>query len=1042
MELEIRLLGSLAVLVDGRCVDMGGRRTQRLLAALALNPNRAVSLNRLIELLWDRPPHTANQQIYTVIAALRRHLDGVAGISTSAAGYRMDVTSDAVDVHRFQTSVERAQTLAAQGAREAAIEQLTRAGQLWYGPALAGLDGAYFASVATRLEEERLNAVDLLAALRIEQGEGVQVIGELTSVVSAQPLRESSRAWLMRALYGAGRQADALDVYAQGRRILADELGLDPGFELQSLHEGILTGRLAPDTRLESTAEAAAPTGTARPAGKPGPDHNRYLPHTSREFTGRVRELERLASASAADDPVAIVITAVSGMGGVGKTALAIQFAQTMAAKAPDGQFYVDLRGFTPDAEPLSPADALGALLRQSGLADELLPGGLEDRASVWRDRMAGKRAIVVLDNAMDAQQVRPLIPGTSGPVVVITSRRRLPTLEGAVALPLDVLSAEEGVALFKRLVGPERTSGNEEATAKVVELCGRLPLAIRIAAARFRDRESWDVRYLAELLADARRRRKLLDIGDRSVSAVLGVSHRYLAAEHQRVFRLLSVHPGKDVTAQATAALAEIRVDQAEGVLESLYDDNLLLQESPGRYQLHDLVRDCAKKLAEQHDSAAALHEAGLRLVDYYLECAAKWCAPLAVGPFSFRPGVQHRPSAVPTPNDAEQAVALLRRESENLSLVARFAFGLDSPRRAWQVVCVLQPYLRHTNYGGRALELFEAAVDAARADDDNFGRVLSLMGLAAVLRSRRRLDEAAAVLRESLAGGAAAGDSLRATALTELGVTLEMDARLSEAYACFTEALELARRSEDRPLQTMLKNNLAAVCRQLGRYEESLSLLRSVLEAPEAGTPGARAYPTVNVGLLLLRTGAFAEAAAILERALDSATEARLTRVRATALAGLCVTDRVLGDVSHALTRGRTALAFAREHGLLEAECAALNALGETHLALGALSEAAAVFTNSLELARGRSLREASARALEGRAHVALHAERTDEARTLFEEAVVSYPHDVAEVAEARQHLAALGDRSIRCLRCRVGRQSALSTPQTTAASGSAAD
>ncbi|WP_052441277.1 AfsR/SARP family transcriptional regulator [Streptacidiphilus anmyonensis] len=1030
MDLDVRLLGPLEVEVAGDLLPLGGLRSHRLLAVMLLNANSVVRMDRLVDVMWESAPQSARQQIHNTVATLRRAMAPAEGIDlvTSQLGYRIVVDSDRLDLTRYRAAVREADQAVAEGEPGTAVSLLTGAQALWRGSALTGLGGEYFENVATRLSEEYLATTESLMDLRVQLGESARVVGELTELVASHPSRQSLRATLMAALHSTGRQADALEVYEEGRRVLVEEFGLDPSDELKALHERILRGlpvvESAAVERPSAPPPQAAPA-SAEPAGPAVPTTRRFLPHDSREFSGRQDEILQLMEDSRQTESVSLVISAINGMGGIGKTALAVHFAHTVSADYPDGQYFVDLRGFTAGVEPLSPEEALGHLLRQCGLPDELIPPSLEDRTATWRSAMADRRALVLLDNALGVEQVRPLLPGTHGPLVLITSRRRMPALEGVVPLSLDLMPQADAVALFLHIVGPQRLAAEEDAEARVaelVELCGRLPLAVRIAAGRFRERTSWTMPYLIQQLSDQKKRARFLDFGDRSVSAVISMSYRSLSEEHRRLFRLLSLQPGPNFTPPVAAALADMPIDRAEEILESLFDDNLVLQEQPDRYHFHDLVRDYASQMCAQHDGEEDRKEALARLFDHYLRTAATWCAPLATGPFRREPTDARPGPGIPVPSSAAEAVELLAGESVNLVEAARTALSEGPPDTAWQLVCTVQPFLRRTNYAGAALKLFEDAVVAARSAGDERGEALILIGLAGALRQRGRSTEARAALEAGIAISRRRNDrNTEMYQLTELGVIEINDEHFGEAYESFRSALAIAEARSDQQLSAILRNNLGVACRELGRGQESFAYFSQVLDDHGvAGGSTAEASTLVNIGVLLVRERRSSEAIDYLDRALVTADGENQVHLAAEAQAILCEAYRALGDVPRSFETGRTALRIAREHKLLEAECYALNGLGEAYLAVGDLDSAEATFRHAVTLSRESGLRSCEARALEGSAHIALYREDLPEAARRFEVAASTYPAEAAEAENPRVHLVDLSSPGVRCNRC----------------------
>ncbi|MGW4384816.1 AfsR/SARP family transcriptional regulator [Kitasatospora sp. NPDC004531] len=1025
MELDVRLLGPLEVEAGGELLAIGGLRSRRLLATLLLNANTMVPTDRLIDVMWEVAPRSARQQIHNTVGALRRIVAQVPelDIVTSQVGYRIDLDENLIDLVRHRSAVGRANEAVASGDTTTAISLLMSARALWRGAALAGLDGHYFGNVATRLEEERLSAIESLLELRVRRGDGALVAGDLVELVALNPSRESLRATLMTALHSTGRTTDALEVYEEGRQQLAEGFGLDPSDDLKALHERILQGLPVAETSASKWSPVPVPPVQASDTTTAERETLRqFLPHDPREFSGRHDEMLQLMEDGRQSDSVSLVISAINGMGGIGKTTLAVRFAHTVSAGYPDGQYFVDLRGFAAGVEPLDPGDALGMLLRQCGLPDELIPPGLEGRTVAWRGAMAGKRAVILLDNAVDVQQVRPLLPGTNGPLVLITSRRRLSALEGAVPLSLDLMPLDDAVTLFTRVVGARRVAPYPDEVAEVVELCGRLPLAIRIAAARFRDRTSWTVQYLIEQLNDQERRARFLDFGERSVSAALALSYRHLSGSGSRLFRLLSLHPGTAFDARTASVLADLPIDRTQDILESLFDDALLLQDKPGRYHFHDLVRDYAVRVCADHDSEADRDGARRRLIDYHLQLAGSWCAPLAKGPFRSVRDITHSFTGVPVPSSVTEAIELLTGEASNLVEVARAALKDGPPEVAWRLVCAMQPFLRRTNYAGIALQLFESAVEAARTAGDEPGEALCLMGLTGALRERGRTSDARTAMEAALAISRRVGDrSTEMYQLTELGVLKVNEESFVEAYHCFRSALNIVETLSDPELSAALNNNLGVTCRELGRSAEGFDRLsRALAFYQETDRDLSEAYTLANIGILLLREGRITEAIDYLNRALQQGDEGSHMHISAVARATLCVAHRALGDLPRAFDVGRAALRLTREHQLLEVECDALNGLGEAYLAAGDFDTAETAFRHAVDLSDERELRLYKARALEGFAHIALHRGEDREAREGFELALSVYPRDAAEAENSRVHLADSSFPDVRCLRC----------------------
>ena len=607
--MEFLILGCLEVRRSRETIQIRGHRQRKLLALLLLNANHVVPIDALVDELWEDPPQTARPQVHNAVRDLRRDLSnaGESRLVTEDLGYRLVVPDDAVDAHRFTSGIRAAKAAERDGRVEESIRLLQSAVELWRGDAFAGIACPTLTAAGVKLDEQRLGAVEDLMALRLKSGESASLVGELHALLAANPLRESLRGTLMLALYRSGRQADALAAYEDGRRTLADDLGLDPGHRLRALHAQILAG--APGIGPAGNADIEVPLipeqvrrrAEDRPPPPPGPRPvglGNYLPHDLADFTGRRADLDRALALAARGRSGAPVMISIDGMGGVGKTSLAVHLAHRLTPSYPDGQFFVGLHGFSATREPLPPEQALGSLLRAGGLAPEAIPASLEERSDLWRSRLAGKKCLVVLDDAADTAVIRPLLPGTGGCLVLVTSRRKLTALDGADPILLGMFAKEDAMALFGRIVGAERMAREPVAAARAVELCGYLPLAVRIAATRLRDRAAWTVADLVDRLADSSRRIRFLQTSDRDLMSMLRTSYKHLGSAQRRFSRLISLHPASHFDVARAAVITGMPVDEVEHCFEVLLENNLVQQDSPGLFAFHDLVRDCSREL------------------------------------------------------------------------------------------------------------------------------------------------------------------------------------------------------------------------------------------------------------------------------------------------------------------------------------------------------------------------------------------------------------------------------------------------------------
>lgn len=598
-----QLLGALKVQRDRGLVDLGGLRQQRLLVMLLLDVNRVVSADRLIEAMWDgEPPATARRQLHNAVAAIRRSFAPAKYIVVrDGPGYRIQVEPQEIDAYRFTAMIARASAAATDRRTAVAIELLETGLGLWEGPALSGLNSPILDIAAAKLEEKRLSATEQLLGLRLDEGDAAALVPQLGELVSRNPLREETRRLLILALHHSGRTADALNVYEQGRRLLRDELGVDPSASLRELHERILRDDL-PQLRQKLGPAGPVPVSDGQPAVLParygGAAANRsFLPYDTAHFTGRVDELQSLTTSHSAAE-TALSILAIDGMAGVGKTTLALRLAHQLAHQYPDGHFFIDLHEQAHGQDPLAPETALERLLLDFGLSSEQIPQDGRQRAARWRAEVAERRVLMLLDNALDAKQIRPLLPGTGKALVIITSQRRLAGLDGVTSRSLDVFSAADAAALFTKIVGVDRTENRLDAVAEIVALCGYLPLAISIAASRFHNRPAWSLDDLIARLRDEHQRLAGLFLGDRSLASAFEVSYRNLSADQRWLFCVLGAATqfGEEFDASTAAALTNMSVPKADRLLEELFDAHMLRQRTAGHYHFHDLLREHAR--------------------------------------------------------------------------------------------------------------------------------------------------------------------------------------------------------------------------------------------------------------------------------------------------------------------------------------------------------------------------------------------------------------------------------------------------------------
>lgn len=1021
-DIDVRLLGPARITVAGRPVPLRGSRPLRLFALLALHPNNTVSTERIVDVLWGEPPKSARQQVHNVIAMTRKSLAGTDGflrLQKSGPGYRLDIDERCVDVVRFRMGLQSAELAESNRDLSKAIQDLAGALSEWNGPALTGLDGDTFANAATTLDEQRLTAYERLSELRLRLGDAETVVKELVPLVGGYPFREVLRAQLMKGLYLTGRQADAIAVYEEGRRLLATEFGLDPGRRLREAHALVLRGEPGP---APEAAPPASRSVSLRPPAMDNAHERDFLPRDIAEFTGRHGELERIRVIAEQAVPHAPTIVAIDGMGGVGKTSLAVHASRLFSADYPDGRYFVDLAGYSSTARPADASQALSTLLRGSGLSPEFVPGSVEEKSALWRSRTSGRRVLVVLDNALDAGHVRPLLPSEPSSLVLITTRRRMTALEGATTISLDVLSEPEAVALFARIAGPERVEAEPDAVSSVIELCGRLPLAIQVAVARLRDRPGWSVSYLVDQLRDRRTRARLLSVGDRKVLDVLTWSHEMLADREQRVFRLMGAHSGSDIDVYSLAALVDLPVHEAGEAAETLCDVNLFEQRSAGRYSMHDLTRDCSRRLLEELDSASVRAAAVQRLVDYYLCSIMTWCDAIHRPPARINPSFAGTPAAVEPVASRSDALAVLEVEYGNIFAATQLAAEAGLNGRAWEITYALTPFFAARNYPVAFEEHLLLGLTSARKEGSPRGEMLCLTALASFNRARSFNERASDLLREAMELSRRIGDrQSEIWQLFEAGSIFYADADLDSARSTFSAGLEIANAEDDRQAQISFINNLGTVTMDLGDLTEARRLLEHALELGSNSSSDRYRIPAlINLGQILLFEERFERAVEWFTDLLKVCGGAAVELGEQFARVGLTNALRGTGDLEKALEVCRATLETAETRENVDMVNNAQTSLGYIHLSMGDIATARAVFDQVQGRAERTGLLRHAARAYEGLAHVELASGNLEASRTLWDLVVAAGPAGVDYVESAVRHRSSLGESGVVCWRC----------------------
>ncbi|MEN3361601.1 MAG: hypothetical protein V7637_5583 [Mycobacteriales bacterium] len=945
VRLALGVLGPLEVSVGDRRLDLPRLRLRALLALLAADAGRVISVGALIEGLWSgtEPPPAAERTVRSYVSRLRAALGSAgepaaAAIVTRAPGYLLAVEPDAVDAARFERLVADARRAMQGGEPRLAADRLAAALRLWRGEPYGEFDAPALRAEAVRLQRVRLAAVQDRVDADLATGLGPELVAELEQLTGRHSGHERLWGQLMTALYRAGRQADALAAFQSARRALVEEAGVEPTPALLDVHRRVLA---------QDSALLPAP---AHPAGFVVPNQ---LPAATRFFTGRDEQLARLAQP--ADGASTSVISAVDGMAGIGKTAVAVLAAHRLAGSGgfPDGTLFVDLHGYG-GRGPTDPADALEALLRGLGVDGDQVPSDQDGRVGLYRSVTARRRVLIVLDNALDEAQVRPLLPGTPTCRVLVTSRRRLAGLDEADHVTLDTLRADEAARLFRAVTGPGRDLGDDTVVDRIVQACGLLPLAVRVAAARLRASPTWTGPALLARLQGTGDRLAELDDGERSVAAALTVSVRQLTADQRRAFAVLGLHPGVEYERYATAALLSTSAGAAGRLLAALERVNLLEAPGPGRYRFHDLVRAFAATTPGA--SPASRPDALDRLYDHYARTAAA-AARLAY-PYVKLPGAEAgaRGGAEPGPPLPTEAAALAWLDAELPNLLAAVRHAADRrPDHATAQSRTLHHHVRARGNYGDAEALHRQALAAAESAADPRARITALNDLGDIHRMQGRYQEAAARNTEALQAARALGHRAEEVrALTDLGWVQRLVGCHAEAAAYYTSAVRLAQATGDPADALSAELGLGYIHYFQGRFDEALSCTtRARTTARAIGDRYDELRALTLLGWIHHSQGRLDAAASCWTEVRRAARATGNRRNELHALTGLGLIHRAQGRYGPAVDCHREALRIARAIGARDAEIEALTGMADVRYADGGFDAAAACYRQVLDLA-----------------------------------------------------------------------------------------
>ncbi|MFE4412986.1 BTAD domain-containing putative transcriptional regulator [Streptomyces sp. NPDC056821] len=755
MAVRFRLLGGVEAQVGGVAVDLGHPRQRAVLGVLLVEANRLVPTDQLLGRVWgEHCPKRGRETAYNYLSRLRTALRGVEGevrLDRRSGGYLLTVDEQAVDVHQFRHLVSRARTVCDD---QQALELFEQALRLWRGEPLSGLDTPWATGLRVALGNARLATELDYVDTALRRGQHTVLLPSVSARATQYPLDERVAGQMMLALYRSGRQADALEHYRGLRRRLADELGTDPGPDVQRLHHQIITAD--PSLAVPSALSVLGPQAVVVP---------HQLPAAATQLVGRAPELAALtAQVESAAGAGAVVIASIGGSAGIGKTALAVHWAHQVRDRFPDGQLYVNLRGFDPRAQAMDPAEAVRGFLDALGVAPQHMPPSAQAQFALYRSLLDGKRILVLLDNARDAQQVRPLLPGSAGAVAVVTSRNRLSGLvavDGAHPVGLDLLTQDEARELLCRRLGSGRVAAEPRAVQQMITQCARLPLALTIAATRAAE-TGFPLTVLAAELAEAGQRLNVLSADDPAseVRAVFSWSYTALTPSAARLFRLLGLHPGPDISAAAAASLAALPSPRVRGLLTELTRASLLTEHSPGRYSFHDLLRDYATEQANSTDPEQERHAVVHRVLDHYVHTAHAAAKLLGPARDSLNLPVPQPGVGPEHPADHERALAWLTTERAVLLAAVDHAAATGFDSHTWQLAQDLMAFLDRRGHWHDLAALGNAALDAAERLGDPLGQPVAHQIIARAHRRHGNLDDAYSHLRRALDLFARAGN------------------------------------------------------------------------------------------------------------------------------------------------------------------------------------------------------------------------------------------------------------------------------------------
>ncbi|MFF6954968.1 BTAD domain-containing putative transcriptional regulator [Streptomyces sp. NPDC008317] len=931
---------------------LGSSKEAHLLAALAHNVGRPIGLDTLIHRMWgDDPPGSPLSSLYANTARLRRHMAEIVqegggpapNIKRRSHTYTLETAPDSVDWHRFQRLASQARLLSEDDDHQA-HDLFRHAESLWYGEPLAGLSGPWAESVRSAVSERRIEVMSARIAIELRLGHFADAVAELTELVVARPTDEVLIGQLMIASHGRGLQADALRLYADLRRRLRDELGADPGPELAATHQLILSH--APVSALIPAARKRS-----HPVAVP-----QLIPQHA-QLVGRELEMNSLMNRLATAGSGAVSsIQSISGMAGVGKSLMAWSAAERLADRYPDGVLHLDLCTHALTQEPLTPQTALGWLMRALGTQPTSLPDSVEELAALWRATMSRRRMVVVFDDASGPDQIRPLLPGNSPSVFLITSRRRLSGLPGVRPLVLEVLPEQDAIALFQQMIEDDRADASQE-VAEIVSLCGYLPLAIEIAASRLNSRPNWSLAYLVERLSREHARIEELHDTDREIAMAFYVSYATLTFEERSVFRRISLHLIPEFGPHSAAALMGLPVNRVERAMDSLVDAHLLQAPAPERYRYHDLLAEFSLSLESAEDSREVRETALRDLVDFYT--AAVDTADRMIHPERSRRDLALRADfrgRLPSWRDANEAENWLLAEQRALISAVRYAHANGLPDRGAALACVMAGFLQAGGLWLDAERIHRQAVRYWQQVGERAAEVRACIDLGTVYSGSGQYEQALSALGSAITIAVATGDiDAELEALLQVGTVHWHQGRPDAALEIQRKVLALSEARGDRRQTARCLNNLGITSLYLGRYAIAQIVLREALREFRAmGDHLFQRRVLNNMADLYIRMGEKSTA----RKMLEEAQRIRLPNVNKSDLVVIDITLASALDMPEQLDDCllllRRSLESSRELGDLRNQVICLNEMGRAYREAGYADAALGPHTNALDLSR----------------------------------------------------------------------------------------